>query len=157
MSKVETKLDMREFAIWLRQRRAQAAAEVAPQGPSTPHRRAAARVWEVVQEGRAQAGRITFQPLKLAAADARGNQDSLEIPTEHGLLAFMRVGSSDQWRVVFKAEPDKIVGLQGTQPRLLIGGEELLLSEIDDRGLARADMPHGLLPGDLVGFEVPGS
>lgn len=153
MSKTDTKLDLRAFATWLKQQRPPAATE---QGlvPSSEERLAAVHVWEVVQEGLAEVGRMTFRPLKLAAADGQGDQMPLEFRTEQGLLEFMRVGTSDRWRVVFRAEPSLISALLGRRPKVLIGGEELLLSEIDDRGLARADVPDGLVPGDLLGFEL---
>lgn len=152
MSENKIEFDHRGFAVWLRQR--QQDADTQPEHePRVEHVDAARPMWTVVSEGREEAGISSFRPLRLAAADEKGEMP-LHFNTGHGELEFMRVAGSSLWRVVFCCEPALREALRGRRPSLQVGAEQVVLSEIDDAGLSRADLPEGVGPADLLSFEI---
>lgn len=164
MNSNNPKLELGEFATWLKSRRAPTSASLA-RLPSASLLNAAHQVWEQQQLERAEARRF-FRPLRLAAADGDNAQAPLEMKirisyphqgttlTFEGLIEFMRVGQGEQWRVLCRVEAGQIQALTGHRLRVHMGAETLLLGPFNSRGIARVDLPAGLQPGDLLGLEL---
>lgn len=158
------KLELGEFATWLKGRRAAPSASLV-RLPSAALLETARQVWEQQQWERAEARRF-FRPLRLAAADGDNAQTPLEIKirisypyqgatlTFEGLIEFMRVGQGEQWRVLCRVDAGQIQALTGHRLRVHLGAETLLLGPFNSRGIARVDLPVGLQPGDLLGLEL---
>jgi hypothetical protein len=164
MNATNPKLELGEFAIWLISRRARAGASLV-RLPSAALLDTARQVWEQQQWERTEARRF-FRPLRLAAADGDNAQAPLEMKirirhphqdatlTFEGFMEFMRVGQGEQWRVLCRVDAAQIQALLGYRLRVHIGGETLNLGPFNSRGIARADLPTGLQPGDLLGLEL---
>ena len=164
MNSNNPKLDLGEFANWLKSQRTPTSASLV-RLPSAALLDTARQVWEQQQWERAEARRF-FRPLRLAAADGDNAQAPLvmKIPISYphhgamltfkGLLEFMRVGQGEQWRVLCRVDTGQIQSLTGHRLRVHIGAETLLLGPFNSRGIARVDLPVGLQPCDLVGLEL---
>lgn len=158
------KLELGEFATWLKSQRAPTPSSLA-RLPSTSLLDAAHQVWQQQQWEYAEARRY-FRPLRLAAADGDNAQAPLEMKirisyphqgatlTFEGLIEFMRVGHGEQWRVLCRVDTGQIQTLIDRRLRVHMGAEILQLGPFNNRGIARVDLPAGLQPGDLLGLDL---
>lgn len=89
---------------------------------------------------------------RLAAADTTAAQEPQDFLIPEGVLKVMAIGEGARWRIVFQAgEPHK-ARLQGRQLQLSAGGQTFVLSPLDERGVARLELPAGISPADLLSY-----